>query len=236
MQLIDNYSEIKAKARKAGEKYGIRESFAPEIIIVTKTHGPEAISPLLEYGHRIFGENRVQEAQKKWPALKEKFSNIELHLIGPLQTNKVKEALEIFDVIQTLDRQKLAEAIAKEFAKSKNIATKSFFVQVNTGEEAQKSGILPQEADNFIKYCKETLKLPVIGLMCIPPISGPPSLHFALLRKIAERNNLKYLSMGMSSDFEIAVTMGATHIRIGSAIFGERKYGAKKPHNKQDNN
>ncbi len=174
--------------------------------------------PLLQAGHRIFGENRVQEAAGKWPLLKEKYPDIELHLIGPLQTNKVKEALALFDVIETLDREKLA----RELAKHESARTKKFFIQVNTGEEPQKAGIAPQDTALFAKFCQEEAKLPVIGLMCIPPVADNPAPHFALLKNLAEKCGFSELSMGMSHDFELAAAMGATYVRVGSAIFGER--------------
>jgi pyridoxal phosphate enzyme (YggS family) len=174
----------------------------------------------LQAGHRLFGENRVQEAATKWPELRQRWSGIELHLIGPLQTNKVRDAVALFDVIETIDRLKLAQALAGEMAKSSK--RPACYVQVNTGEEAQKAGIPPAEADAFIAQCRDELNLPVAGLMCIPPVDEEPSLHFALLGEIARRNGLSVLSMGMSGDYEIAIRLGATHVRVGTAIFGER--------------
>jgi pyridoxal phosphate enzyme (YggS family) len=168
----------------------------------------------------VFGENRVQEAQAKWPALKEQFPDTALHLIGPLQTNKVKQAVALFDVIETLDRPRLARSLAKEFERSGRRL--SCFIQVNTGAEPQKAGILPEEADAFIAACIDEFALPIAGLMCIPPAADEPSLHFALLREIAGRHALGGLSMGMSADYEIAIAFGATHIRVGTAIFGAR--------------
>ena len=194
------------------------------LVAVTKTHGADRIRPVLETGHRVFGENRVQEAKAKWPELKHSTPDIELHLIGPLQTNKVREAVELFDVIETLDRPKLADALKAEMAKGGKCP--SLFIQVNTGEEPQKAGIAPQDAPAFIRYARDDLGLPVRGLMCIPPVDQPPAPHFALLQKLARENNLPLLSMGMSDDFETAIKFGATHVRVGSAIFGERDVAA----------
>lgn len=197
------------------------KSLTPRVtlVAVSKTQKRETVSELLALGHRVFGENRVQEAYEKWPELKLRHPDCELHLIGSLQTNKVREAVALFNCIQTLDRPKLADALAKEEQKAGKKL--SYFIQVNTGEEEQKAGITPTEADNLIAYCK-TLDLNVTGLMCIPPVDKNPSPHFALLAKIAARNELSHLSMGMSSDYEIAIRLGATHVRIGSALFGER--------------
>ena len=190
------------------------------LIAVSKTHGPEVIEPLIKAGQIIFGENRVQEAQAKWLDLKARYPKIELHLIGPLQRNKVSLALKVFDVVQTIDRLNLAKTVANHINKEK-LKTKCF-IQVNTGEEPQKSGVAPKEADAFISQCIFDLGLPVVGLMCIPPSNEEASLHFALLRQIADRNNLKELSMGMSADYSIAINFGATYVRIGSGIFGPR--------------
>ena len=190
------------------------------LVAVSKTHGPEAIEPLIKAGHTIFGENRVQEAYAKWPELRARYPEIELHLIGPLQRNKVSLALKVFDVIQTIDRLSLAKTVANHINKEK-LKTKCF-IQVNTGEEPQKSGVAPKDADAFISQCILDLGLPVVGLMCIPPSNEEASLHFALLRQIADRNNLKELSMGMSADYSIAINFGATYVRIGSGIFGPR--------------
>lgn len=192
------------------------------LVAVSKTFDAEHIRPVLQAGQRVFGENRVQESQGKWPLLKSEFSGVELHLIGPLQSNKAKEAVALFDVIETVDRPSIAEALSKEIAKTDR--RPKLYVQVNTGEEPQKAGIAPQDADAFIATCRNELKLEISGLMCIPPVDEPPSPHFALLRKIAERNGIATLSMGMSSDFEEAIQMGATHVRVGSAIFGHRDY------------
>lgn len=187
------------------------------LLAASKSQTIEVIEQTILAGITCFGENRVQEAESKWVELKQKYPHIKLHLIGALQTNKVKQALELFDVVQTLDRISLAEAIA-----SMNFNGKQFYIQINTGEEPQKSGVLPQDADNFIYYCINELKLPVVGLMCVPPADQPTAPHFALLRSIAVGSNLQNLSMGMSGDFETAIRMGSSLIRIGSALFGER--------------
>jgi pyridoxal phosphate enzyme (YggS family) len=191
-----------------------------ELIAVSKTFDGEAIKPVLAAGQRVFGENRVQEAERKWPALKAEFPDVELHLIGPLQSNKAKEAVTLFDVIHTIDREKIARAIADEIAKQQR--TLKLFVQVNTGEEPQKAGIMPREAKAFVALCRTELKLPIIGLMCIPPVDEEPAVHFAFLAKLARETDLHCLSMGMSSDFDAAIAFGATHVRVGSAIFGNR--------------
>ena len=209
-------SKIKQAENSAGRAIG-----STQLIAVSKVQPNERVLSVLEQEHKIFGENKVQEAQGKWPAFRENFSNIKVHLIGPLQSNKVKQAVAMFDTIHTVDRLKLAQKLSNEV----QIQGKApeMFIQINTGEEKQKSGIIPSEADQFISDCF-SLDLPIKGLMVIPPIHEEPSLHFGLLRKIARRNGLTGLSMGMSSDFESAIAMGATHIRIGSAIFGERDY------------
>ena len=213
-------SVINSKIVKA-EKSSSRANGSTQLIAVSKVQPNERVLSVLEQGHRIFGENKVQEALSKWPMFRENFSNIKLHLIGPLQSNKVKQAVELFDTIHTVDRMKLAQKLSHEIqAQGKAPDT---FIQINTGEEKQKTGIFPNEADQFISDCM-SLDLPIKGLMVIPPINEEPSLHFCLLRKIAQRNGLAGLSMGMSNDFESAIAMGATHIRVGSAIFGERNY------------
>jgi pyridoxal phosphate enzyme (YggS family) len=209
-------SKIKQAERSAGITIG-----STQLLAVSKVQPNEHVLNVLEQGHTIFGENKVQEAQGKWPAFRENFSNVKVHLIGPLQSNKVKQAVELFDAIHTLDRLKLARKLSNEVQTQGKAP--DMFIQINTGEEKQKSGIIPSEADQFISDCM-SLDLPIKGLMVIPPINEEPSLHFGLLRKIAQRNGLTGLSMGMSSDFESAIAMGATHIRVGSAIFGERKY------------
>jgi len=190
------------------------------LVAVSKTFPVEDIRAVLDAGQRVFGENRVQEALAKWPELCEQYADVELHLIGPLQSNKVGEAVSLFDVIETLDREKLARALVAE--REKGHALPDLFVQVNTGAEPQKAGVLPQDADRFVTLCRDELALPVVGLMCIPPVDEEPALHFALLEKIAIRNGLCQLSMGMSADFETAIEFGATHVRVGSAIFGAR--------------
>jgi pyridoxal phosphate enzyme (YggS family) len=197
-----------------------RDPASVTLIAVSKTFPVEAVEPVLAAGHRVFGENRVQEAKAKWPALRERCPDVELHLIGPLQSNKARDAVTLFDVIHSLDRPSLAEALVREMERTGR--RPRLFVQVNTGEEPQKAGVAPAEADAFIAQCRDTWKLPVVGLMCIPPVDEPPSPHFALLAKIAARNGLSCLSMGMSADFEQAVMLGATHVRVGSAIFGAR--------------
>ncbi|WP_067338102.1 YggS family pyridoxal phosphate-dependent enzyme [Stappia indica] len=206
----------------AAEQDGARAEGSVTLIAVSKTFDADAIRPVIAAGQRVFGENRVQEAQGKWPALRAEFPDIELHLIGPLQSNKAKDAVALFDVIHTLDREKIARALAAECAEQQR--NLRFFIQVNTGEEPQKAGIAPRETDDFVAFCRDELRLPLLGLMCIPPVDDTPGPHFALLRKIAERNGLSGLSMGMSSDFESAVRVGATHVRVGSAIFGSRDY------------
>jgi len=190
------------------------------LVAVTKTHGAERIRPVLDAGHRVFGENRVQEAKAKWPELKHSTPGIELHLIGPLQTNKVRDAVALFDVIETVDREKLARALAAEMQRQGRAP--QLFVQVNIGEEPQKAGVVPQEADAFIRFCREEIGLNLAGLMCIPPAERDPAPYFALLREIARRNDIAMLSMGMSGDYETAIRMGATLVRVGTAIFGAR--------------
>jgi PLP dependent protein len=191
-----------------------------QLIAVSKTYDADAILPVLQAGHRAFGENRVQEAQGKWPGLRAQFPGIELHLIGPLQSNKAKEAVALFDYIHTIDRPKIAEAIAAEMARQSRRL--QLFVQVNTGEEPQKAGIIPRETMAFVAMCRDQLKLEIAGLMCIPPVDEEPAVHFAFLAKLAREAGLPGLSMGMSADFETAIEFGATYVRIGSAIFGAR--------------
>lgn len=210
--------DIKDRIAKAEAAAG-RTNGSVTLIAVSKVQPNERVQAVLEQGHRCFGENKVQEAAGKWPDFRETFSGIDLHLIGPLQTNKVRQAMELFDVIHSVDRPKLAKTLARLAQETGNCP--KLFIQVNTGEEDQKAGVLPADADAFIAECR-LLDLPVEGLMCIPPLDEEPSLHFAMLAKIAARNNLPGLSMGMSSDFESAIALGATHVRIGSAIFGDR--------------
>ena len=214
-----NLAEVQAAIRRAEADYG-REPGSVRLVAVSKTIPAEGIVPALEGGQRLFGENYVQESAAKWPALRERFPDVELHLIGPLQSNKAREAVALFDVIHSLDRPSLAAALAKEIGRAGK--SPRLLVQVNTGEEPQKGGVLPGEADAFIKACRETYGLPVEGLMCIPPAEDLPSPHFAFLAKMAARNGLKTLSMGMSADFDPAIQLGATHVRVGTAIFGAR--------------
>jgi pyridoxal phosphate enzyme (YggS family) len=190
------------------------------LVAVSKTFGREAIEPVIAAGQRVFGENRVQEAKAKWPALQDLYADIELHLVGPLQSNKAREAVALFDVIHSLDRPSLAEALAKEITRQGR--TPRLLVEINTGGEPQKAGVLPEQADDFIRRCRNEFRLPIAGLMCLPPADEPPAPHFALTAKIARRNELNLLSMGMSADFPVAIAMGATHVRIGTAIFGDR--------------
>ena len=202
------------------ERGASRSPGSVSLVAVSKNHDEQRIRPVLEAGQRLFGENRVQEAEEKWPDLRRDYPQTVLHLIGPLQSNKVKNAVATFDVIETVDREKIARALAKEMDRvDKRLPV---FIQINTGEEAQKAGISPHDADAFIQLCREELGLEVRGLMCIPPADEEPSLHFALLAKIAARNELLGLSMGMSGDFETAIQFGATHVRVGTAIFGSR--------------
>jgi len=191
------------------------------LIAVSKTFPPDAIDPVIAAGQRVFGENRVQEAKAKWPALRAAHPDLALHLIGPLQSNKAKDAVALFDAIHTIDRPSIAEAVAKEIARQNRRPL--LFVEINTGAEPQKAGVLPEHADAFIETCRETHGLTIAGLMCIPPFEEAPAPHFALTAKIAARNGLKNLSMGMSADFAVAIELGATHVRVGSAIFGARQ-------------
>lgn len=212
--------DIKTRMRKAEDDAG-RTPDSVTLIAVSKKQPNERVAAVLEQGHRCFGENRVQEAAGKWPDFRERFQDIDLHLIGPLQTNKARQAFDLFQSIHSLDRPKLAKTLAR-LAQDEGHCPE-LFIQVNTGEEDQKAGILPGDADDFVKDCK-AMDLPIKGLMCIPPVDEEASLHFALLAKIAKRNGLSGLSMGMSGDFEKAIALGATHIRVGSAIFGARNY------------
>jgi pyridoxal phosphate enzyme (YggS family) len=217
----DRLAEIRQRIGRAERDAG-RAPGSAELIAVSKTFAAEDIVPVIEAGQRLFGENRVQEAKGKWPALKATHPDIELHLIGPLQSNKAREAVELFDVIHTIDREKIAAAIASEM---NALGRKpKLFVQVNTGLEPQKAGIDPREAKAFLDLCRMTYGLEIAGLMCIPPADEEPGPHFALLAKIARECDLPRLSMGMSSDFETAIAFGATHVRVGSAIFGKRDY------------
>lgn len=217
----ERLAEISARIGKAARDTQ-RAADAATLIAVSKTFGPDAISPVIEAGQRVFGENRVQEAKGKWPALRESHPDLELHLIGPLQSNKAKDAVALFDAIHTIDRPKIARAVAQEMAAQER--SLALFVQVNIGDEPQKAGIAPGDADTFVKQCKEEYRLRISGLMCIPPVDAPPEPHFQQLAQIASRLGLSGLSMGMSGDFETAIACGATHIRVGSAIFGARDY------------
>ena len=218
--LNDVLERIASAAKLAG-----RDSGEVTLVAVSKTFDADAIRPVLEAGHRVFGENRVQEAQGKWPGLKDEFGGVELHLIGPLQSNKTKEAVALFDVIESVDREKIAKTLAQEidrFTSETDKPAPRLLVQVNTGAEPQKAGVLPEETKDFVTRCREVHGLDIEGLMCIPPFDEPPGPHFALLAKLAGELDLKTISMGMSGDFEDAVMLGATHVRVGSAIFGAR--------------
>jgi PLP dependent protein len=214
-RLNDVRARVAAAARRAG-----RDPAAIRVIAVSKTFDAAAIEPVLAAGHRDFGENRVQEAQRKWPRLRQRFPDLTLSLIGPLQTNKVRDAVALFDTIQSLDRNKLVSALAAETARQdRKPAT---FVQVNTGDEPQKAGVSPQQAAEFVRRCQEESGVRIVGLMCIPPLDVDPQPHFDMLRRLAEGLGLPFLSMGMSADFELAIEHGATHVRVGTAIFGGR--------------
>ena len=217
--IADNLAAVRQRIAKAAAAAG-RPSATVTLVAVGKTHGAERIEAAIRAGQRVFGENRVQEAQAKFPALRAAYPDLSLHLIGPLQTNKVRDAVALFDVIETLDRPKLARALAKEMARVGR--RPQCFIQVNTGDEPQKAGVAPAEADDLIVLARDELGLPVTGLMCIPPVDEEPAMHFALLAKIAARHGLPNLSMGMSDDFETAIRFGATHVRVGTAIFGAR--------------
>jgi PLP dependent protein len=208
-------NRIDTAARAAG-----RAPDSVTLVAVSKTHSAASVRDALIAGHRVFGENRVQEAQTKYPPLRERFPDLVLHLIGPLQTNKVRDAVALCDMIETVDRLRLAQVLAKEMERSGRRLP--CLIEVNTGEEPQKSGVLPAAADDFIVECRDRLGLPIEGLMCVPPLDEEPALHFALLREIARRTGLGLLSMGMSADFEKAIRFGATHVRVGTAIFGAR--------------
>lgn len=214
-RLAEVHQRIAAAARAAG-----RDPAAVTLVAVSKTHGADMVREMLQAGQRVFGENRVQEAEEKFPTLKAEYPDLELHLIGPLQTNKARDAVALFDVIQSVDRDRIAAALAKEMERLGR--RPACYIQVNTGEEPQKAGVLPADLDAFVIACRDTHKLPVVGLMCIPPVDEEPALHFALLAKMAARNDLTRISMGMSADYEMAVKLGATHVRVGSALFGAR--------------
>ena len=212
-------AQIRERIVRAARESG-RDPAEVTLVAVSKQQPAERIEAVLAEGHRAFGENRVQEAEGRWPDLRARYPGVELHLVGPLQTNKVRRAVELFDVIESVDRPKLARKLGETFAETGQRLP--CFVQVNTGEEPQKAGIMPAEADAFIASCRDEHRLPVAGLMCIPPLGEEPALHFSLLHKIAERNGIGGLSMGMSDDFETAVRLGATVVRVGSALFGAR--------------
>jgi pyridoxal phosphate enzyme (YggS family) len=214
-RLAEVRQHIAAAARAAG-----RDPAAVTLVAVSKTHGADRVRELLDAGQRVFGENRVQEAEEKFPALKAAYPDLALHLIGPLQTNKAREAVALFDVIQSVDRERLAATLAKEMTRAGR--RPDCYIQVNTGEEPQKAGVLPAELDAFVASCRDTHKLPIAGLMCIPPVDEEPALHFGLLAKMAARNGLARISMGMSADYETAIRLGATHVRVGTALFGHR--------------
>jgi len=215
----DHLTEVKGRIAEAAKAAG-RAAADVTLVAVSKTHGADRVRELLDAGQRVFGENRVQEAEEKFPALQVEYPDLELHLIGPLQTNKARDAVALFDVIQSVDRERLAATLAKEMERTGK--RPACFIQVNTGEEPQKAGILPADLDTFVAACRDTHKLPIVGLMCIPPVDEEPALHFALLTKMAARNGLSRVSMGMSADYETAVRLGATHVRVGSALFGAR--------------
>lgn len=223
-------TEDSVTARLAGVRQAIadtvsgcgRDGANVVLVAVSKTHPAEAISEAIAAGQRVFGENRVQEAKAKFTALRDTHPDLELHLLGPLQTNKVREAVALFDVIQTVDRPKLAEALAEEMARTGR--RPRCLIEVNTGEEPQKAGIHPADLDEFLKDCRDRLGLPIVGLMCIPPVDEEPAMHFALLAEMARRTGLDMVSMGMSGDYESAIRFGATHVRVGTAIFGQRPY------------
>lgn len=229
VDIAANLIKVKSEIATAAETAG-RSPEHVTLVAVSKTHGTEKILTAIQAGQRVFGENRVQEADEKWPDLKAQYPDIRLHLIGPLQRNKAAVAVRLFDVIETIDRPKLARAVARHMDETGR--RPDCYIQVNTGDEPQKAGVLPIDADNFIATCIEEFGLPVRGLMCIPPVDEEPSLHFALLNNIAKRNGLVSLSMGMSADYDIAVRFGATHVRVGTAIFGARgtiSIGADEP-------
>jgi len=217
--VAERLAEVRRKLARACAE-ATRDPAAVTLVAVSKTFAADAVAPVIAAGQRVFGENRVQEAKAKWPDLMARHPGIELHLVGPLQSNKAKEAVALFDAIHSVDRPSLCEALAKEIAKQGRRPT--LFVEVNTGAEPQKAGVLPEAADAFLRACREMYGLTIAGLMCIPPADEPPAPHFALTAKIAKRNGLPLLSMGMSADFPRAVEFGATHVRVGSAIFGER--------------
>jgi PLP dependent protein len=219
-EISANLAAVRARIEGAARAAN-RPADAVTLVAVSKTHSADSVHAALQAGQRVFGENRVQEAMAKFPGLRRDFPDLALHLIGPVQTNKVKDAVAHCDVIETVDRPRLAEALAREMERSGRCLP--CFIEVNTGAEPQKAGVLPDAADAFIRDCRDRLQLPIEGLMCVPPEHEEPALHFALLREIARRNGLQKLSMGMSADFETAIRFGATHVRVGTAIFGARR-------------
>ena len=219
MNSSDGLLQVRAQIARACRDAG-RDPATVSLVAVSKTHSADAIEPVIGAGQRVFGENRVQEAKAKWPPLLARNSGLELHLVGTLQSNKAREAVALFDAIHSVDRPSLCEALAKEIARQGQRPT--LFVEVNTGGEPQKAGVLPEAADEFLKACRDRYGFSISGLMCIPPANEPPAPHFALAAKIAARNGLALLSMGMSADFAVAIAFGATHVRVGTAIFGDR--------------
>lgn len=218
-QILDRFRLVLAEISRTATACG-RDPAEVTLVVASKMQSSEELEPLLEAGHRVFGENRVQEALAKWPPLRERYPDVQLRLIGPLQSNKAREAVAHFDVIETLDRPRLAEAIADQIARQGR--SPGLYVEVNTGGEAQKAGVSPADADGFIKACRERYGLTISGLMCVPPLGEQASPHFALLAKIARRNGVTDLSMGMTADYPLGIQLGATHVRVGSAIFGPR--------------
>jgi pyridoxal phosphate enzyme (YggS family) len=213
-------AKVRGEIARACAQAG-RDPASVTLVAITKTFAAAAIEPVMAQGQRVFGENRVQEAKAKWPPLRERYPGLELHLVGPLQSNKAKEAVAMFEAIHSLDRPSLAEALAKEIAKQGR--KPALFIELNTGAEPQKAGVLPEQADGFVAACRNRYALEIAGLMCLPPADEAPAPHFALTAKIAKRNGLAFLSMGMSADFPTAIQFGATHVRVGTAIFGERR-------------
>ena len=230
IEIADNLESVKAKIAAAAREAG-RKAEDVELVAVSKGHGADRVRAAIAAGHRIFGENRVQEAAEKFRELRDELGDLSVHMVGPLQTNKARQAVALFDVIQSLDRPRLAAALAREMDLCGR--RPECFIEVNTGDEKQKSGVSLDSADQFIKDCRSEYGLPIAGLMCIPPAEGEPSLHFALLRQLAVRNGLTALSMGMSRDYEVAVAFGATHVRVGTAIFGPR-LSVASPHRVAD--
>ncbi len=220
-EIIKNYSNIINQIDYFNKKFS-KTSKSPKLVVVSKTFAMEKIKLVIQHGHKVFGENKVQEANEKWRNMKEKNKEIELHLIGPLQSNKVKTALETFDIIQTIDREKVVKRIRDFIDSSQSKKNYEFFAQVNIGKESQKSGVEIQEVSEFVKWCRNDMNLNLTGLMCIPPLNDEPSIYFSLLRNLCDKNNLKNASMGMSDDYEKAIQFGATHLRIGSGVFGPR--------------